>query len=94
MDGVFGSQSIVYIIIIGFIAGLVARAVMPGRQKLGFILTTLLGIGGAVGATFAGQALKLYQPGQSARFLGAVVGAIVLLAIAGAIQRRRGEKPD
>jgi uncharacterized membrane protein YeaQ/YmgE (transglycosylase-associated protein family) len=89
MHGVFGSQSILYIILIGFIAGLVARAVMPGRQALGFIMTTLLGIAGAVLATYGGQALELYPPGQTARFVGAVIGAIVLLAIVGFIQRRR-----
>lgn len=89
MDGIFGSQSILYIILIGFIAGLVARALMPGRQSFGLIMTTLLGVGGAVVATYAGQALKLYQPGQTARFIGAVVGALVLLVIASLIQRRR-----
>jgi uncharacterized membrane protein YeaQ/YmgE (transglycosylase-associated protein family) len=89
MHGVFGSQSILYIILIGFLAGLLARAVMPGRQKLGFIMTTLLGVGGAVLATYGGQALELYPPGQSARFAGAVIGAIVLLAIVELIPRRR-----
>jgi uncharacterized membrane protein YeaQ/YmgE (transglycosylase-associated protein family) len=89
MHGVFGHESILYIILIGFLAGLLARAVMPGRQSLGFIWTTLLGIAGAVVATYGGQALDLYQPGQTARFIGAVIGAIVLLAIAGLIPRRR-----
>lgn len=89
MDGLFGSQSILYIILIGFIAGLLARALMPGRQKLGIIMTTVLGVAGAVLATYGGQALKLYQPGQNARFIGAVVGAVVLLAIFGFIQKRR-----
>jgi uncharacterized membrane protein YeaQ/YmgE (transglycosylase-associated protein family) len=89
MDGLFGSQSILYIILIGFVAGLVARALMPGRQGLGIIMTTVLGVGGAVLATYGGQALKLYQPGQTARFIGAVVGAVVLLALFGFIQKRR-----
>jgi uncharacterized membrane protein YeaQ/YmgE (transglycosylase-associated protein family) len=89
MDGIFGSQSILYIILIGFIAGLVARALMPGRQSFGLIMTTLLGVGGAVVATYGGQALKLYPPGQTARFIGAVVGALVLLVIGSLIQRRR-----
>ncbi|HEU0033166.1 MAG TPA: GlsB/YeaQ/YmgE family stress response membrane protein [Kofleriaceae bacterium] len=88
MDDVFGQHSILYIILIGFFAGLLARAIMPGRQGYGFIVTTLLGIGGAVLATYAGQALELYQPGQRARFLGAVVGALVLLVIANLVRRR------
>ncbi len=89
MDGLFGSQSILYIILIGFVAGLVARALMPGRQGLGIVMTTLLGVGGALLATYGGQALDLYERGQSARFVGAVVGAVVLLAIFGFIQKRR-----
>ena len=89
MDGLFGSHSILYIILIGFLAGLVARALLPGKQSLGIIMTTLLGIGGAVVATYAGQALDLYQPGQTARFIGAVVGALVLLAVAEFFLKRR-----
>ncbi len=89
MQGVFGQQSILYIILIGFIAGLLARAVMPGKQNLGMIMTTLLGIGGAIVATYGGQALELYRPGQAAQFVGAVIGAIVLLALASVLQRRR-----
>lgn len=89
MDGLFGSHSILYIILIGFLAGLVARALLPGRQRLGFILTTLLGVGGALLATYGGQALELYPRGQSARFIGAVIGAVVLLALVGLVQRRR-----
>ncbi len=88
MDGLFGSHSILYIILIGFLAGLVARALMPGKQSLGIIMTILLGIGGAVVATYAGQALDLYQPGETARFIGAVLGALVLLAVAGFFLKR------
>ena len=88
MDGLFGSGSILYIILIGFIAGLVARALMPGRQRLGIIMTTLLGVGGAVVATYGGQALGLYQRGEAARFIGAVIGAIVLLAVAEFVKKR------
>jgi uncharacterized membrane protein YeaQ/YmgE (transglycosylase-associated protein family) len=80
-------MGIIGTIIIGLIVGLVARAVMPGRQALGIILTVLLGIGGALVATYGGQALGLYQPGEAAGFIGAVVGAIVLLAAWGAINR-------
>ena len=74
-------------LIIGLIAGLVARAVMPGRQALGLILTMVLGIAGAFVATYGGQLLGLYQPGEAAGFIGAVVGAVVLLVAWGAINR-------
>ena len=66
---------------IGFVAGLIAKFLMPGRDPGGFIITTLLGIVGAVVATWLGQAVGWYQPGQSAGFIGAIVGAVILLAI-------------
>ncbi|MGH7803562.1 MAG: GlsB/YeaQ/YmgE family stress response membrane protein, partial [Candidatus Binatia bacterium] len=78
-------MGIIGTLIIGLIVGLVARAVMPGRQSLGIILTAVLGIGGAFVATYAGQALGLYQSGEPAGFIGAVVGAVVLLAVYGAM---------
>jgi uncharacterized membrane protein YeaQ/YmgE (transglycosylase-associated protein family) len=87
IHGLFGSDSFLYIILIGFLIGLVARAIMPGRQKLGCLPTILLGIGGAVVATYLGHALHLYPPGHVAHFLGAVVGAMVLL-VAVAILRK------
>jgi len=72
---------IIWSIIIGFIAGLVAKFLMPGRDPGGFIITTLLGIVGAVVATYLGQAVGWYRPGEGAGFIGAVVGAVILLAI-------------
>ncbi len=80
-------MGIIGTIIIGLIVGLVARAVMPGRQAVGIILTIVLGIGGALVATYGGQALGFYQPGEAAGFIGAVVGAVALLAAWGAINR-------
>ena len=80
-------MGIIGTLIIGLIVGLVARAVMPGRQSLGIILTVILGIAGALVATYGGQALGLYQPGEAAGFIGAVVGAVVLLVAWGAINR-------
>jgi uncharacterized membrane protein YeaQ/YmgE (transglycosylase-associated protein family) len=69
-------------IIIGFIAGVIAKLVTPGDPKpRGFILTTILGIVGAVLATFLGQAIGLYQSGETAGFIGAIVGAIIILVI-------------
>ena len=74
-------MGIIWSIIIGFIAGLVAKFLMPGRDPGGFIITTLLGIVGAVVATYLGQAVGWYRPGEGAGFIGAVVGAVILLAI-------------
>jgi len=74
-------------LIIGFIAGLLARFLHPGDDKMGIILTTVLGIAGAFTATYGGQALHLYAPGQTAGFIGAVIGAIVLLVVVGVIRR-------
>ncbi len=69
-------------IIIGFIAGVIAKLVTPGRPKPeGFILTTVLGVVGAVVATYLGQAIGLYQSGETAGFIGAVIGAIIILII-------------
>jgi uncharacterized membrane protein YeaQ/YmgE (transglycosylase-associated protein family) len=83
-------MGIIWTIIIGFIAGLIAKFIMPGRNEpSGFILTTILGIVGAFVATFLGQALGWYQPGEGAGLIGAIVGAIIVLAIWGMIARRR-----
>jgi uncharacterized membrane protein YeaQ/YmgE (transglycosylase-associated protein family) len=72
-------MSIIWVILVGFIAGLVARAVMPGEQKMGFLLTTVLGVVGSVVAGYLGQAIGLYQAGQGAGFIGSIVGALILL---------------
>ncbi len=75
-------MSIIGTIIIGFIAGLIARIITPGpNNPSGFILTTLLGIFGAFVATFLGQAIGWYGPGEGAHFIGAIVGAVIVLAI-------------
>ena len=82
-------MTIIWAIIIGFVVGLVAKFLMPGRDPGGFIITALLGIVGAVLATFLGQALGLYAAGQSAGFIGAVIGAIVVLFIYNLVVRGR-----
>ncbi len=76
-------------ILIGFFAGLIARAIKPGNDAMGWIMTILLGVGGSLLATYGGQALGLYQPGQPAGFIGAVVGAIVLLVIWGLVSKKK-----
>ncbi|WP_375465979.1 GlsB/YeaQ/YmgE family stress response membrane protein [uncultured Methylobacterium sp.] len=82
-------MGIIWTIVIGFLAGIVAKFIMPGpNEPTGFILTTILGIVGAFVATFLGQALGWYGPNQGAGFIGAVVGAIVVLFIYGFIAGR------
>lgn len=79
----------IWSILIGFIVGLVARALMPGPNPMGFILTTILGVVGALVATFVGQGLGWYAEGSGAGFIAAIVGAIVLLFIYGLVSRPR-----
>ena len=83
-------MGILWTILIGFIAGLIAKFIMPGgNEPSGFILTTILGVVGAFVATFLGQALGWYQAGEGAGLIGAVVGAIIVLALWGMFTRRR-----
>ena len=81
---------ILWTILIGFIVGVIAKFIMPGdrSEPKGFILTTILGIVGALVATYLGQAAGWYQPGESAGFIGGVVGAIILLFVYGLIVGR------
>jgi uncharacterized membrane protein YeaQ/YmgE (transglycosylase-associated protein family) len=75
-------------ILIGFIVGLIARALKPGDDKLGLIMTTLLGIAGAFLARYVGMAMGLYTEGEAAGWIASVVGAIVLLFIYGLVRGR------
>jgi len=68
-------------IVIGLIVGLIARFLKPGDDSMGWIMTILIGIGGSLLATYGGQAVGIYQAGQTAGFIGAVVGAVILLVI-------------
>lgn len=74
-------MSIIATIIIGFVVGLIARALMPGRDIAGFILTTLLGIGGAFLGKFMGQAMGLYKEGEGAGFFMSLLGALIILFV-------------
>ncbi|HXX58383.1 MAG TPA: GlsB/YeaQ/YmgE family stress response membrane protein [Thermodesulfovibrionales bacterium] len=76
---------IIWTILVGFIVGVIAKFIHPGKENMGFIITTLLGIGGSVLATYAGQALGLYKAGGTAGFIGAIIGAIIILVIYGFI---------
>jgi len=82
-------MQIIWTIIIGFLAGAVAKLIMPGKDPGGFIITTLLGIAGAVLARYLGIALGWYQNEDSAGFIASVIGAIVLLAIYRLFTKRR-----
>jgi len=75
-------MGIIWIIVIGFVAGIIARLISRGPNRpAGFLLTTALGIAGAFAATFVGQAVGWYRPDQGAGFIAATVGAIVVLFI-------------
>jgi uncharacterized membrane protein YeaQ/YmgE (transglycosylase-associated protein family) len=81
---------IIWTILIGFIAGVIAKLVTPGsNEPSGFILTTILGIVGAFVASWLGQALGWYGPDEGAGLIGAVVGAIIVLLIWGSVMRQR-----
>ncbi|MHA6136610.1 GlsB/YeaQ/YmgE family stress response membrane protein [Pseudomonas mohnii] len=80
-------MGIIGTIFIGLIVGLLARFLKPGDDSMGWIMTILLGIGGSLAATYGGQALGIYQVGQGAGFIGALVGAVVLLVIYGLIKK-------
>lgn len=84
---------IIWTVIIGFSAGLLARALKPGDDKLGYIMTAVLGIAGSFLANFIGQSLGWYKPGDSAGFVAAVAGAVLLLAIYGFV-KAKSANPD
>ena len=79
-------MGIIGTIIVGLIVGALARFVMPGEQKMGWILTILLGIGGSMAAGFIGQALGWYQAGQGAGWIASVLGAVLLLFVVQKVQ--------
>jgi len=81
MSGLFGSDSWLYIILIGFFVGLLGRFFMPGNNRMGCLLTIVLGVAGAVFAGWFGREMGWYSAGQPAGFVGAILGAIVLLAL-------------
>jgi uncharacterized membrane protein YeaQ/YmgE (transglycosylase-associated protein family) len=82
-------MDIIIMIIVGFIVGLIARALMPGDQSMGIILTSILGIVGAVVAGFLGRTLGWYGAGEPAGWIASVVGAIIVLFVVGMFTRRR-----
>lgn len=79
---------ILQMIVVGLIVGLLARALMPGDQKMGLVLTTLLGIAGSAVANWLGSAVGWYQPGASAGWIASIVGALIVLFIYGLVARK------
>lgn len=82
-------MGIIGTIIIGFLVGLVARFLKSGDDKMGFILTSVLGIVGAFVGTYLGQSFGIYEVGEPAGFIGAVIGALIVLALLRAVSSRR-----
>ena len=84
-------MGIIFFLLFGFVVGLLARAIMPGRQHMGFVMTTVLGVAGSLLGGFVGNmishrpALELHSSG----IIGSIIGALVLLAVVGAVGRRR-----
>lgn len=82
-------MGIIGTIIVGFIVGVLAKFFHPGRENMGFVVTTLLGIGGALVATYLGQAIGWYEAGQGAGFIGGTIGAILILIVYGQLAGAR-----
>lgn len=81
-------MGIIVTIIVGFIVGLIARAIMPGNQSMGIIMTTVLGIVGALVASYGGSVLGLYPAGSPVGWIASVIGALIVLFVYGAITKR------
>ena len=82
-------MSIIGTILVGFIVGLIARAIKPGNDRMGIILTTLLGIAGAFVARYLGQAMGLYTANEPAGWIASVIGAVILLFVFALVRGRR-----
>ena len=89
MDGVFGGSSWLWIILVGFVVGVLARLIKPGKQDIGIILTVVLGIVGALLAGWVGRLLDWYAEGEKVGFIASLIGAVVILFIAEAINGKR-----
>jgi len=83
------NHGIIMTIIIGFVIGVIAKLIMPGKDPAGFIITVLIGIAGSFFGTFLGRVIGHYQDGQSAGFLMSLLGACILLGIYHLITRNR-----
>ena len=79
-------MSIIGTILVGLVVGVLARALLPGDQKMGWILTCVLGVAGSLAASFAGQAMGWYAPGEPAGWFASVITAVVLLFVVGKVR--------
>jgi uncharacterized membrane protein YeaQ/YmgE (transglycosylase-associated protein family) len=79
---------LLWVVIIGFVAGAVAKLIMPGKDPGGFLITIVIGIVGALLATFLGRLVGWYKPGESAGFIAAILGAVILLVIYRLIKKK------
>ncbi len=82
-------MGVIATIVIGFLIGLIARFIKPGNDRMGIIMTTIVGIAGAMLGAYLGQVFGIYQVGEPVGFIGAVVGAIIVLAILKAVSGRK-----
>lgn len=81
-------MGLIVTLIVGFVVGLIARAIMPGNQSMGLIMTTILGIVGSLLASYGGAALGLYPAGSPVGWIASVVGAIIVLFLYGMITKK------
>lgn len=81
-------MALIQMFVVGLVIGFIARAIMPGTQKLGWIMTAILGVAGSALANFVGGAMHFYEPGQTAGWIASVIGAIVVLAVVGKLSNK------
>jgi uncharacterized membrane protein YeaQ/YmgE (transglycosylase-associated protein family) len=84
-------MNILWTSLLGLAAGFVAKLIYPGKENMNFLVTILLGIAGSFVASYGGQWLKIYGPGENAGFIGSVVGALVILFIYGLVRKRQAK---
>jgi uncharacterized membrane protein YeaQ/YmgE (transglycosylase-associated protein family) len=81
-------MNIIWTILVGMVVGIIAKFIYPGRENMGWIWTIILGIAGSFVATYLGKLAEIYQPGEAAGFIGAIVGALILLFIYNLFKKR------
>ena len=81
-------MALIQMFVVGLVIGFIARAIMLGIQKLGWIMTAVLGVVGSALANFVGGAMHFYEPGQTAGWIASVIGAIVVLAVVGKLSNK------
>ena len=82
-------MNIIWTILVGLAVGIIAKFIYPGKENMGWIWTIILGIAGSFVATYLGKLVGIYQPGEAAGFIGAIVGALILLFVYHLVQKKR-----